>query len=229
MVAGALLGCLVFKPQLGVVAGVVLLLAGHWRMAGAALASAVAQLAVGWMVAGSAAMGDYVTVLWRLARDPSLVQLHPSEVHSLRGFLQLLTSSGAVIDAGALAGMIVALFAGVTAWRSRAPGELRWSLIVLLTVLASPHLLTYDLVLLTIPLLILPDWGVCNRPHPLLAGISGLLILIYLSPFSSNVARLIGVQLSTVAMAGAAWCLYRLCTAPSPIDRAWMPVTAREP
>jgi hypothetical protein len=173
-------------------------------------------------------MMDYVGVLWRLARDPSLVQLHSSEVHSLRGFLQLLTSSSAVIGAGALAGMVLALFVGVTAWKTRAPVGLRWSLIVLLTVLASPHLLTYDLVLLTIPLFILADWGVRHRTHSLLAGISGLLILVYLSPFSSNVARLIGVQLSTVALTALAWCLYRVCTAPAEAGRGSRLVTARE-
>jgi hypothetical protein len=67
-------------------------------------------------------------------------------------------------------------------------------------VLASPHLLTYDLILLTIPLLVFADWAVAHQEHPRQPWIARLLLLLYLAPFSSNLVRLVPIQLSVVVM-----------------------------
>ena len=77
---------MVFKPQLGVVIALVMILAGEWRIVSGAALAASAELAGAWLVSGSKVMGQYVGVLVTLARDPSLVQIYPGEVHSLRGF-----------------------------------------------------------------------------------------------------------------------------------------------
>jgi len=126
-------------------------------------------------------------------------------VHSLRGFVQLLSSSAAMASAISLVALIIAVWIGVRTWKSGMSLTEKWGLLVLLTILASPHLLTYDLVLLTIPLLAFADWAVRHRDHPLQPWVARLLVFLYLAPFSSNLVRLLPVQLSVVAMVLLVW------------------------
>ena len=207
--AGAVIGLMVFKPQLGVVIALVMILAGEWRIVAGAALAASAELAGGWLVSGSTVMGQYVGVLVTLARDPSLVQIYPGEVHSLRGFFHLLTGSPVVLSLVSILAVAVAVWLGVRAWKSEMPLTMKWGLLVVLTVLASPHLLTYDLVLLTIPLVVFADWAVAHREDPWQPWVSRLLLLLYLAPFSSNLVRLVPVQLSVVVMVLLVWCLVR--------------------
>jgi hypothetical protein len=211
-VAGLAIGCLAFKPQFGLVIGVVLLIARDWRAVAGAAVTALGQLAIGWLVAGTAAMAQYFRTLALLARNPELVQLYPSEVHSIRGFVQLLVPSPTVVAACSFAGIVVALAVAVRIWTTRAPVELRWSEIVLLTVLASPHLLSYDLALLAIPVMVLADWTIRAHQHRLRPLVAPLLVAAYLAPLSSNLARTIHVQLSVVVMVALAGCVYSIVT-----------------
>ena len=207
--AGVVIGTMVFKPQLGVVIGLVMILAGEWRVVAGAAAAASGQLAAAWLIAGSAVMRQYFDVLWALFRNPSLVQIYPGEVHSLRGFVQLLTGSPAIVSAASILALGVAVWIGLRAWKSDMPVRMKWGLLVLLTVLASPHLLTYDLVLLTIPLLVFADWAVGHQEHPLQPWVGRLLLLLYLAPFSSNLVRLFPVQLSVIVMVLLVWLVVR--------------------
>jgi alpha-1,2-mannosyltransferase len=214
--AGLAIGCLAFKPQMGIVIAIALLAARDWRAVAGASVTAVGQLAFAWLVAGSAAMLAYFHVLWTLLLNPALVQAFPSEVHSVRGFAQLLIPSPAIVSALSLVALAIAVVAAVRTWRSAAPLELRWAMVMLLTLLGSPHLLTYDLLLLTLPLLVLADWAVRNHAHPRQPLVALLLVGLYLSPFSSHLARLTHVQLSVLAMAAVAWCVYDVCRKPTP-------------
>lgn len=203
--AGLALGCLAFKPQLGLVIGIVLLIGREWRVVAGALVTGLGQLGVAWLVAGSQGLTSYASVLWTLVRNPALVQLHPSEVHSIRGFLQLVVSSPPVIAAGSMVGLTIALILAGRSWRSAAASHVNWALIVVLTILASPHLLAYDLVLLTCPLLLLGDWCMRNDGDPRRSSVIVLLVPLYFAPFSGNLARLIHVQLSVLAMMALVW------------------------
>ncbi|MGH9309089.1 MAG: glycosyltransferase family 87 protein, partial [Vicinamibacterales bacterium] len=75
--AGLAIGMLAYKPQLGLVAGVVLLVCREWRAVCGAVTSVAGQLVIGWAVAGTAVMREYVSVLWTLMSNPALVQLYP--------------------------------------------------------------------------------------------------------------------------------------------------------
>jgi alpha-1,2-mannosyltransferase len=209
--AGLLLGCLAYKPQFGAVLGVVLLASRQWRvLAGAALAVAV-QLTIAWLVAGAAPLAQYAGILWTLMRNPRLVEIHPTELHSLRGFFQLLFESPTAVTVCFFVALTGVLAAAVRTWSGRAPLGVKWGELVLLTVLASPHLIAYDLVLLTVPLLVFADWAVRHRGHHRRGGVVVLLVLVYFAPFSGMlIARFTGVQLSVVAMALLAWRIYQI-------------------
>jgi len=203
--AGLMLGTLVFKPQLGLVAGVVMLAAGEWRIVSGCVVAAGAQLAAAWLAGGTDVMRQYLRMLWTLARHPSLVQIYPGEVHSLRGFTQLLVASPAAVSAVSLLALGGAVWIGVRTWKSELPLPAKWGQLIVLTILASPHLLTYDLVLLTIPLLAFASWALANRAHPLQPRIGRLLLLLYLAPFSSNLVRLAPIQVSVVVVLLLVW------------------------
>jgi hypothetical protein len=199
--AGVFIGFMVFKPQLGVVIGLVMILAGEWRIVAGAAVAGSAELAGAWLAGGSHVMRQYVDVLVRLARDPSLVQIYPGEVHSLRGFAHLLIGSPVLLSVVTTAALVTAVWLGVRTWKSGMPLTVKWGLLVVLTVLGSPHLLTYDLILLTIPLLVFADWAVAHGEDPQQPWIARLLLFLYLAPFSSNLVRLVPIQLSVVVMA----------------------------
>jgi alpha-1,2-mannosyltransferase len=206
--AGLALGCLVFKPTLGIVIGLAMLVGAEWRVITGALTSAAGQLTIGWIVGGSIAMGEYFSVLWRLLRSPSLVQIFPSEVHSVRGFLQLLIHSPSIVTVGSLIALVVLLVVAVRTWLLPVAVGRRYAVLALITILASPHLLTYDLILVSVPLIVFADWclsGLDSRVRP---AMSLLLVLLYLSPFSANLARAIPLQVSAIVMLAVCWCAY---------------------
>jgi hypothetical protein len=203
--AGILLGTMMFKPQLGVVLGIALIFAAEWRTVAGAAVAGLAQAGLAWAVSSTFVMQQYVDVLWRLLRNPALVQIYPTEVHSLRGFLQLLFPDSPFVGFVSLAGMVALLAIGVRVWRSGGNIGLRWGTMVLLTILASPHLLTYDLLLLSIPLLTFGEWAANNRGDRRQGAAKVCLLLLYLAPFSSNLTRLWPVQLSVIAIATLTW------------------------
>jgi Glycosyltransferase family 87 len=203
--AGIALGTMIFKPTLGVIVGITLVAAGEWRIVAGAATAAGAQIALAWAVSSTFVMRQYVDVLGRLLRDPSLVQIYPTEVHSLRGFVQLLIPRSPLIGPVSLVGTLVLLAIGIHVWRSKCEMGLRWGVLVLLTILASPHLLTYDLVLLSLPLLTLANWAVGHRDDRRHRVMSVFLLLAYLAPFSSNLARLWPVQASVIAIGALTW------------------------
>jgi hypothetical protein len=115
------------------------------------------------------------------------------------------------VSAVSLAALIAILAAGLRVWRSKCGVDLRWGTLILLTILASPHLLTYDLVLLSIPMLTFGEWAVTHRSDRHHRAISVALLLAYLAPFSSNLSRLWPVQISVVVIAALAWMAYWIC------------------
>jgi alpha-1,2-mannosyltransferase len=218
--AGIVLGCLAYKPQMGIVVGVVFLAARQWQAVAGALSAVAAQLVVAWLATGWTTMDQYFRELGTLALNPSLVEIYPSEIHSLRGFFQLLIPSTPMVTACYLVTLVAVLAVAVRSWSGSGPLPVRVGQLVLLSVLASPHLISYDLLLLTLPLLLLADWGLRNRDHPLGGRVSLLLVLVYFSPFSGIVvARLTHVQISVIVFVLLAWLLRAICVN-EPLRRA---------
>jgi alpha-1,2-mannosyltransferase len=213
--AGFAIGCLAYKPQLGLLFGIAVLVSRQWRVAAGAAASIAAQLLAAWIAAGSEALTRYGQELWLLARDPRLIETHASELHSVRGFVYLLVPYPSLVSACAIAALAIAVVLAVRIWSSSSPLPLRIGELVVLTILGSPHLISYDLLLLTLPLIVFADWAVRHPAHRLRAAISLSLALVYFAPFSGMiVARLTGVQVSVIVMAALAWWMYMACRSP---------------
>lgn len=199
VLSGVALGLAFYKPNLVLPAAAVWLLGRQWAQLGGLCLGAIGHVAIGILVAGPDATVAWFEVLAKLARDPQAVQGFPEDVHSLQGFWRLLGAHGLALRLLSLTCSVIAIGLASRCWRRDSDPEPRWAALILATVLVSPHLLTYDLLLL-VPAAFLAaaawirsgDGGVVRWY---------LLGALYFAPVGSPlVARLTGVQLSTLVM-----------------------------
>jgi alpha-1,2-mannosyltransferase len=205
LVAGLCLGLLAYKPQLLVVALPVLLLARDWRCLAGLLAATAGQLGLAWTVVGTDVMQQYVQTLTQLLAHPDVVMLHPENSHSIRGLLRLAGVSPTVATAAGVTLVLACTPALARVWRANEPPLMRVSLLVLVTLLLTPHLLTYDLLLLVVPIIALADQATMPPEDRAVRLAIVVAVALYAAPFSPVIAALTHVQLSTVAMAAGVW------------------------
>jgi len=206
---GAVLGCLIFKPQLGLAAAVVFLSLGAWKIIAGAVASSLAQLSIGVLYFGWGPLRQWIRMLEAVRTQWQWLEPRPYQTHSLRTFWTLLIpwENAAfvlyVCSAALVLGMTIAL------WRSRSavPLSLRYCCLLLATVLVSPHLTVYDLVILAPAFLLGADWLAGSDTST--PGLSSLLYLAYVLPLVSPVTRWTHVQPSVLAMAAALYVIWR--------------------
>src|SRR5262245_24076585 len=111
LAAGIVLGCLAYKPNLPGVAALVLLAARDWRVLCGLLFSATAQTLIALLSVGGPVFAQYVRVLLAVARQPSLIQMYPTESHSVAGAVGILVAWPPVIATVTLAGIVVGVWA----------------------------------------------------------------------------------------------------------------------
>lgn len=203
--AGLAIGSLIFKPQLGLAAAVVFVLAAEWRVVLGAIAAASAQLAAGWLYYGTEVMRDY----WRALRHiPALIPLlepRPYQMHSLSGFWSLLLPWPRLAFALYIISALAVLALPVRCWPTRLPLELRYSMLLLASVLVAPHLTVYDLVILAPAFFLLGDWLLGHPNFRFVSSAEWLLYLCYPLFLLGPLARFTHLQLSVLALAALLW------------------------
>jgi hypothetical protein len=210
--AGLVLGCLIFKPQLGLAAAVVFTAAGAWRILAGAVLSAAAQLGAGILYYGPRPLLQWINALRGLPAvlpwfEPKLYQ-----THCLRTFWTLLIPGHSFSLTLCLLSSAAVLGLTIACWRRRpsVPLALRYSSLLLATVLVAPHLTVYDLVILTPAFLLLADWLVGQPTTPLTRQLGILLYLVYMLPLVGPFAIWTHVQLSVVAMFASVYTVWRV-------------------
>jgi hypothetical protein len=180
-VAGLAFGLLAYKPPLAFGVGVVLACAslrlarpepieGRARsgpasaerydllLVAGAIVAALGQLAIGTLYWGPSILPAYFTALTKLPDVTNAMEPNKYHMHSWRTFFDLLGLPGPLaLGAYAIASAIT-LAGAVLCWLSRGPLALRYSALLIATVLVDPHLYAYDLVLLIPAFLLLWDW-----------------------------------------------------------------------
>ena len=194
--AGLAIGCLAFKPQLGLAAAIVLLLAQEWRIVAGAIVAAAIQLSIGWLHYGSGAMQRYWEALRHVRQVMPLLEPRPYQMHSARAFWDLLLPWPGVSLVLYLLSSLVILYLTVRCWRSRASLKIRYSALLIATVLIAPHLTVYDLVILAPAFLFLADWAITSSS----SSVSWLLYACYPLFLLGPLVRLTHLQLSVPAM-----------------------------
>ncbi len=205
--SGAALGLLAYKPSLVVPVLGVLLLAGEWRMLGAAVTAACGQLAACVWWVGFGGLKTYGELLLSSPRLASVLTAQPSEMHSWRAFWSLFVPD--MFASLALYAIFAAstLFLTARLWRRLHDPSLRVAALTLATVLASPHLYAYDLVVLAPAWVWLTDWYL-RRPN-LPAAVGRTLYVGYAAPLMGVVATVTRLQLSTLFFAALLIWLWR--------------------
>jgi hypothetical protein len=208
--AGLALGCLIFKPQLGVAAAIVFLGTGMWRVVAGAIVAATLELFAGVAYYGIDPLRQWLNMLGNFQAVLPLLEPRPYQTHCLRTFWSMLlpwpglAMSLYVISAVAVLALTVAI------WRNGAASDLRFPALLLSTVLVAPHLTVYDLVILAPAILLLADRAISRESKPLMRLLGPLLYLVYALPLLGPLTRWTHVQLSVVAMGYTIYLLYRL-------------------
>jgi hypothetical protein len=192
--AGLALGLVMVKPQLGLVLAVIVLLRGEWLMLGGAATAAALQAGVVSLALGPAVLGEYVGILRRLPELQALLEPRPYQLHSISALTGLLPSgASALVWAGASALVIAG---AVRVWRPHVPVALRMAVVMLASVLVSPHLTIYDATLVALPVLWLGGCASQTKPAPRVWPAVYILYLCLLVP----VALIIRVQPSVFVL-----------------------------
>ena len=149
VLAGVLFGLLVYKPHVGIMIPLVLIVTGRWRVLAAATTTALALVAVTALAFGPDIWRSFVNAL-PFVREAVLEQ-GGTGWHKIQGvFSWVRMWGGSVPLAYAMQGAAMAILAVVLAWlwRSDASYRLKAAALPLVAILASPYSLDYDFVVL---------------------------------------------------------------------------------
>jgi hypothetical protein len=161
--AGVLLGLLAYKPQFGALIPIALVAGGRWRTVGAATATVAALLALSVVTLGSdvwQAFANSMTFTQTVVLEQGntgweKIQSIFSAVRMWGGSVQL-----AYAVQFALATALAASLAWL--WHGEAAFELKAAGLAAATLLATPYVLDYDLVLLAIAIVFLARLGLAR-------------------------------------------------------------------
>lgn len=158
--AGVLIGLLAYKPQFGVLIPIALLAGGRWRTIGGAAATVAALVVVSFAMLGSGiwyAFADSMNftqtvVLEQGGTGWQKIQSIFAAVRALGASVPLAYAAQATLLAGLAASM-------AWLWRSDAAFELKAAALALGSLLATPYVLDYDLVVLAVAIAFLARHG----------------------------------------------------------------------
>jgi hypothetical protein len=211
--AGLAIGSLAFKPPLGLAAAIVFVAAGEWRIVSGAITAAAGQLAVAAAYWGPSILGMYVAALGRIPGFAYGMEPYRYHMHSWRAFFDLLRLPPQAALAAYVAAAVCTLAVALAVWRTCAPLALRYSVLLLATVLVDPHLYAYDLVVLVPAYMLLWDWSLA-RSEPegeraFARRFQWLLYACYFSPLFAAAADLWRVQPSVLLMSALGVVVWR--------------------
>lgn len=152
LVAGAWLGCGLFKFHLVLPIAVVFLFGKRWRVLGGFAAGAVVLALVSAAISGRGWLVAYARFLGELAKLP-MAGIHPDEMANLRGLVALLFPASIWIPLTAASSLVVLGLA--IRGCSRTGLELGFANAVVAAALLSYHLSPHDLSVLLLPMALL--------------------------------------------------------------------------
>lgn len=209
---GLVLGCLIFKPQLGVAAAVVFISIGAWKAVLGAALSAAAQLSAGVLYYGIEPLHRWMHILLRVRAMLPLFEPRLYETHSLRTFWSMLVPWHWFALGLYLLSAALVLGFTIDCWKrgQTVPFSLRYSALLFASVLVSPHLTVYDLVILAPAFILLADWLVVQSATSETWHLGTILYFAYMLPLVAPLVRWIHLQLSVIAMAAAVYVIWQV-------------------
>jgi hypothetical protein len=178
--AGVLLGLLTYKPHLGLLFPIALVAGGHWRVFITAAIVTALMAATSLIAFGAVSWHAFSPVIGDAMYAES--QAYWGRLQSAFGLARLFFDSEVL--AWAAQGTMAIIAAGAVAilWRGRTAYEIKAAALGVGVLMATPHVLTYDLVILAVPIAFLFRLGRTQGflKHELAGiGLACALILIY--------------------------------------------------
>ncbi len=205
VLAGVAFSLVALKPNFGLALAAVLLLERAWPIVGGIVIGLAVLAGASVAVAGAGATTSYLSTAVEVARNPALVEPDDTRhTHALRMTLEAVTPRR-VATAGWLLVSAAAVGLTLRIWRRSTDWPIRLSALLLATLIVSPHVLSYDAVLLAPACLWIADRGLAERRWDLLGAVL-LLAVLYVTPH----ARLTGVPISVIVGFAVLWRLHRL-------------------
>ncbi len=208
--AGLALGCLIFKPQLGVAAAVIFVDVRRWRVIAGALLSASVQLAAAWIYYSPDSLRTWIQTLSRLSTVLPLLEPRLYQTHCLRTFWTMLVPWPSLALAFYLVTALFVLALAARCWQSQLSLPMRYSAVLLATVLVAPHLTVYDLVILAPAFLLLSNWIAIQPDDSTVPRLKILLYLAYALPLLGPLARWAHLQLTVPVMLAILYVIFQL-------------------
>jgi hypothetical protein len=201
--AGVLLGLLTYKPHLGLLFPIALAVSGRWRVFFTA-GIVAALLAVGsWAVFGSESWFAFASGI-----SHSLVSdwaADSGKMQTVSGLVRALGGGETLAWSVQIAVTVIAAAAIAVVWRSSVVYEIKAAALGVAALLAAPHLLTYDLVILAVPLAFLFRLGRAREFQQYeLAGMGLACLLIFVFPFVEAPVGLAAVVVTAALVANHA-------------------------
>ncbi len=207
--AGLVFGMIVFKPHLGLVIGLAMLVKRQWAFAVGAVFVVVSLVAYSWFFQGGL-WGDYLEVVSQMNNYLQTLGYQLEDAHSLWGAVTLTFHTQSPWLSKIIT-LLLSLTVVVLLWR--AAGESvalnsdafarQFSAMIVATVLLSPHFYGYDLTILLLPFLLILSTTNLERWRDRRSERSIVILVLVcfsLSGAFSEIARFIHVQPSTVLL-----------------------------
>ena len=163
VLAGICLGLLTYKPQFGLLFPLVLIAGGYWRTFFAAGVTAFALAALSWLAFGTETWIAFFHWLPK-ASQAFLIDgfAEFGKMQSLLSLTRYLGGSDALATALQWSFSGAILIALVALWRSLAPYQIKAAALATGTLLATPYLYLYDMVVLAIPMALIVRMGLAS-------------------------------------------------------------------
>jgi len=155
ILAGVLLGMISYKPQLALLAPLALLAGREWRALGAAILSQLALILVSVALLGTEPWFDF---LYKLAHPAAVFSSSSSDWRAIPSVM--IFARTVVLGTGAssvLHWTIAAIAAAIAlwTWHRTKDSRIRMAVLAAATMLVTPYLRSYDLLLLILPIAVM--------------------------------------------------------------------------
>lgn len=210
VLAGVCLGLLTYKPQYGLLFPIALIAAGHWRVFVSAAVTGIVLAFASWLAFGTESWLAFFH--WMPKFSQAFLTEGRAPWWKMQSIFALVRYFGGSEPLGwAFHWVLVASVAVMTAliWRSRVPYTLKAAALAAGTLLTTPYLFMYDMMVLAIPVAFLIRIGLQSGFRtgelPALGAAATLIVCYLLSGIPTGFAATLVVSTLILRRAGSWW------------------------
>lgn len=205
--AGILLGLLTYKPQFGLLLPLALIADRRWRTIAVAACVAIGMAAASWLAFGSSSWQAFFHWL-PITSDLILGQGRAdfARLQSLYGLVRAHGGGETLAFSVQAAGSLAVAAGVVCLWRGRAPFELKAAALAAGTLVVTPYVYMYDLVVLAVAVAFLLRFSLeRGMTYAEIVGLAAAATLLLAFPYVKTQVGLAAVLMVLALVAQRAW------------------------